>query len=663
MPRGRRRSTRPRCPGAPASTRSWSSGWARRSARTMRAPRRPPGPRAGAGRGPRPALGPGRGDDRRGPATWSARSAAAYVRGLESAGVVATLKHFVGYSASRGRPQPRAGVDRAARARRRAAAAVRDGAARRGARSVMNSYTDIDGVPVAADADAAHRPAARRATASPAPSSPTTSRSPSCRRCTASPATRGEAAGAGAGGRASTSSCPRSNCYGAAAARRGRRRATSTRRWSTGRSSGCCGRSASWACSTPDWRPEPPRCDADRSTSTTPSRGRWPGELARRSVVLLRNDGTLPLAPGAPHRGRRARAPTTPQRDAGLLLVPAARRRAPPGRADGHRGRRRVLDALRADSAATSRSRAGCPVLGGDDEEHRRGGRGGRGRPTSASPCSATGPGCSAAAPPARAATRPTCGCPAGRRSCSRRCSPPAPRSCWCCCVGRPVRRCRARPTGSPPWCAAFFPGEEGARGARRRADRPGQPVRPAAGQLPAAPARASRRPTSAPPLGRRSEVSSVDPTPLFPFGHGLSYAPATWVDVGAPAGRAVADRRHVRDRGDAAQRRTASPTTEVVQVYLHDPVAEVARPVQQLIAAPRGSTSRRAATRTVVAHAARRPDLVHRPRRRPASSTRARSSCGSARRAPTSGPCCGSCSPARGAKSASTARSWLRCA
>ena len=32
----------------------------------------------------------------------------AYVQGLESAGIVATLKHFVGYSASRARTQPRA---------------------------------------------------------------------------------------------------------------------------------------------------------------------------------------------------------------------------------------------------------------------------------------------------------------------------------------------------------------------------------------------------------------------------------------------------------------------------------------------------------------------------------------------------------------------------
>ena len=38
----------------------------------------------------------------------------AYVRGLQSAGVIATLKHFVGYSASRAGPQPCAGVHRSA---------------------------------------------------------------------------------------------------------------------------------------------------------------------------------------------------------------------------------------------------------------------------------------------------------------------------------------------------------------------------------------------------------------------------------------------------------------------------------------------------------------------------------------------------------------------
>ena len=77
----------------------------------------------------------------------------AYVRGLQEAGVHATLKHFVGYSGSR------AGRNHApVSAGPREIAdiflppfemAVRDG----GARSVMNAYTDIDGVPVAANPD------------------------------------------------------------------------------------------------------------------------------------------------------------------------------------------------------------------------------------------------------------------------------------------------------------------------------------------------------------------------------------------------------------------------------------------------------------------------------------------------------------------------------
>ena len=75
----------------------------------------------------------------------------AYVRGLQSAGVHATLKHFVGYSAAR------AGRNHApvsAGPRELADVllppfemAVLDG----GVRSVMNSYTEVDGVPIAAD--------------------------------------------------------------------------------------------------------------------------------------------------------------------------------------------------------------------------------------------------------------------------------------------------------------------------------------------------------------------------------------------------------------------------------------------------------------------------------------------------------------------------------
>ena len=77
----------------------------------------------------------------------------AYVLGLQSAGVDATLKHFLGYSASQ------AGRNHApvhAGAREVADVylppfemALRDG----GARSVMNSYAEIDGVPVAANGE------------------------------------------------------------------------------------------------------------------------------------------------------------------------------------------------------------------------------------------------------------------------------------------------------------------------------------------------------------------------------------------------------------------------------------------------------------------------------------------------------------------------------
>ena len=65
--------------------------------------------------------------------------------------MIATLKHFVGYSASRA-ARNHAPVSMGPRELRDVMlppfeVAVREG----GARSVMNAYTDIDGVPVAAD--------------------------------------------------------------------------------------------------------------------------------------------------------------------------------------------------------------------------------------------------------------------------------------------------------------------------------------------------------------------------------------------------------------------------------------------------------------------------------------------------------------------------------
>jgi beta-xylosidase len=75
----------------------------------------------------------------------------AYVGGMERAGIVATLKHFVGYSASRGgrnmAPTPIGPRELADVILEPFVMALREG----GARSVMPSYVDIDGVPATAD--------------------------------------------------------------------------------------------------------------------------------------------------------------------------------------------------------------------------------------------------------------------------------------------------------------------------------------------------------------------------------------------------------------------------------------------------------------------------------------------------------------------------------
>jgi beta-glucosidase len=131
-----------------------------------------------------------------------------------------------------------------------------------------------------------------------------------------------------------------------------------------------------------------------------------------------------------------------------------------------------------------------------------------------------------------------------------------------------------------------FYPGEEGAPALADvltgRID--------AAGRLPLAfPGTGAGQPAPylGPPLAQAGESSTADPTPLFPFGHGLSYAPARWDDAVLRSPRewptdgvAVLE---VTLHNDATR-----PSSEVVQVYLHDPVAEVSRPVQQLIAAGR---------------------------------------------------------------------------
>jgi beta-xylosidase len=84
------------------------------------------------------------------------------------------------------------------------------------------------------------------------------------------------------------------------------------------------------------------------------------------------------------------------------------------------------------------------------------------------------------------------------------------------------------------------------------------------------------------PPLGLAGEVSSLDPTPLYPFGHGRSYTTFAWEDFAGPDAEIGTDGSYdvsvtVRNTGDR-------PGAEVVQLYLHDPVASVTRPDVRLI-------------------------------------------------------------------------------
>ncbi|MEV7388476.1 MULTISPECIES: glycoside hydrolase family 3 N-terminal domain-containing protein [unclassified Streptomyces] len=127
----------------------------------------------------------------------------------------------------------------------------------------------------------------------------------------------------------------------------------------------------------------------------------------------------------------------------------------------------------------------------------------------------------------------------------------------------------------------AFFPGEEG--GPAVAGVLSGR-VNPS-GRLPVSvPSLPGGQPWTylQPPLGLAGEVSNLDPTPLYPFGHGRSYTTFAWETVSGSAAEIGTDGSYdvtvtVRNTGERAG-------AEVVQLYLHDPVASVTRPDVRLI-------------------------------------------------------------------------------
>ncbi|MEV4947358.1 glycoside hydrolase family 3 N-terminal domain-containing protein [Streptomyces sp. NPDC053755] len=518
--------------------------------------------------------------------------ATAYVRGLESAGVVATLKHFAGYSASRaGRNLAPVGMG----ARERADTilppfemAVRES----GVRSVMHAYTDTDGIPSAADGPlltgllrdtwgfdgtvvADYFGIAFLKTLH------------------GVAATFGEAAGAAlrAGvdvelptvktfGRPLTDAIAEGRVPEALVDRAVRRVLV---------------QKAQLGLLDADWSPVPPvlagaaaahgraRASSEALRGTvrldTDENRALARRVAEQAVVLLRNDGILPLA-AAPARialiGPNADDPTAvlgcyafpvhvggrhPETPLGIELLTlreALSAEFPHSEIATARGA--DIDGLATGGFAEAVELAGSAdlvILALGD----RAGLFGRGT---------SGEGCDAenlALPGVQQQLLDTLldtGTPV----------------VVTLLAGRPYALGRAADEAAAI-VQSFFPGEEGTTAIASVLSGRTEP----SGRLPVS---VPRHPGSQPStylaarLGHSSEVSSVDPTPAFGFGHGLTYTAFEWSGLVVERGRASTE-------GELALSCTVRNTgarkgTEVVQVYLHDPVASVVQPVQRLI-------------------------------------------------------------------------------
>jgi beta-xylosidase len=127
----------------------------------------------------------------------------------------------------------------------------------------------------------------------------------------------------------------------------------------------------------------------------------------------------------------------------------------------------------------------------------------------------------------------------------------------------------------------SFFPGEEGAGAIAGVISGRVNP----SGRLPVSiPNRAGGQPAGylAAPLAGPSEVSNLDPSARFGFGHGLGYTGFEWTEAAIDAAEFATDAAAtvavtLTNPGDRSG-------ADVVQLYLHDPVASVVRPVNRLI-------------------------------------------------------------------------------
>ncbi|MFC6063917.1 glycoside hydrolase family 3 N-terminal domain-containing protein [Streptomyces ochraceiscleroticus] len=515
----------------------------------------------------------------------------AYVRGLESAGVVATLKHFAGYSASRaGRNLAPVGMG----PRERADVilppfemAVREG----GVRSVMHAYTDTDGIPSAAD-ERLLTGLLRDTWGFEGTVVADYFGIPFLQTLHGVAGSLGEAAAVALTAGVDVE-FPTVKAFGAplrdalarglvpeAAVDRAVRRVLIQK--------------AQLGLLDADWDPTPAALagtDAHTDADTADLRGTVDLDtadnraLARRvaeqAVVLLRNDGTLPLAAGrAPARialiGPNADTPTAvlgcysfpvhvgsqhPEAPAGIELptlrealaaeFPDSEIVTAPGTTVDGTG----TDGF-AEAAELARGAGLVIAVLGD-----RAGLFGRG--TSGEGCDAE----SLALPGVQEQLLDTLldtGTPL----------------VVTLLAGRPYALGRAADEAAAI-VQTFFPGEEGTTALASVLSGRVAPT----GRLPVSvPRLPGAQPSTylAARLGHATEVSNIDPAPAFGFGHGLTYTTFDWSHLVVENEEAGTDGEFelactVRNTG-------ARRGTEVVQLYLHDPVASVVQPVQRLI-------------------------------------------------------------------------------
>ena len=511
--------------------------------------------------------------------------ATSYVSGLQSAGIVATLKHFVGYSASRaGRNLAPVSIG----PRELADVllppfemAVLEG----GARSVMNAYTDLDGVPSAVDRELLT--GLLRDTWGFDGTLVADYFSVAFLRLLHGVAGTWEEAAAAALDAGIDVELPTVKAFGApllSAVADGLLDEsvvdTALRR--------VLRQKAELGLLDEDWSPVPPALrNADLSDPPTlrgsvdldsTANRTLAAALAERAVILLRNDGVLPL------RSPRSIAVIGPNADdpyalLGCYSFPAHIGVQHPDSPIGI-ALPTLLDALRTEFPDSELHRvSGTTIDGGDTDGipeavaaaaeadvvvmalGDRAGLFGRGT---------SGEGCDAA----------SLRLPGAQQELVDAVLAQGTPTIVTLLAGRPYALGRAR-TGAAAIVQTFFPGEEGATAIAGVLSGRINP----SGRLPVSiPMTPDVQPSTylAARLAQASDVSTIDPTAAFPFGHGLGYVLFDWSDVQSADAEVAIDAAitlsmTVRNTGHRSG-------ADVVQLYLHDPVASVVQPVQRLI-------------------------------------------------------------------------------